>query len=151
MAGMLEPELRETVIGHAEVRQVFDLTKGKVAGCYVARRHQPQRSRPGLRKKQPIYDGGLGTLRRFQDDVKEVRAGLECGIKLGDFSDTCPMMSSSATRSRRCLNSFEHTPRGRAGICWPRPASSRAGALFRRLSFFSAAVPLRAGSGSPAR
>jgi translation initiation factor IF-2 len=40
-----------------------------------------------LRRRQPIYDGGLATLRRFQDDVKEVRAGLECGIKLGDFND----------------------------------------------------------------
>jgi translation initiation factor IF-2 len=91
MAGMLEPELRETVIGHAEVRQVFDLTKGKVAGCYVSdgRISRSARARV-LRKKQPIYDGGLGTLRRFQDDVKEVRAGLECGIKLGDFSEYLP-------------------------------------------------------------
>ena len=91
MAGMLEPELRETVIGHAEVRQVFDLSKGKVAGCYVndGRISRSARARV-LRKKQPIYDGGIGTLRRFQDDVKEVRAGLECGIKLGDFSEYLP-------------------------------------------------------------
>jgi len=91
MAGMLEPELRETVIGHAEVRQVFDLSKGKVAGCYVSdgRISRSARARV-LRKRQPIYDGGIGTLRRFQDDVKEVRAGLECGIKLGDFSEYLP-------------------------------------------------------------
>ena len=91
MAGMLEPELRETVIGHAEVRQVFDLSRGKVAGCYVndGRISRSARARV-LRKKQPIYDGGIGTLRRFQDDVKEVRAGLECGIKLGDFSEYLP-------------------------------------------------------------
>ncbi len=91
MAGMLEPELRETVIGHAEVRQVFDLSKGKVAGCYVndGRISRSARARV-LRKRQPIYDGGIGTLRRFQDDVKEVRAGLECGIKLGDFSEYLP-------------------------------------------------------------
>jgi translation initiation factor IF-2 len=88
MAGMLAPELRETVIGHAEVKQVFDLTKGKVAGCYVTdgRISRSARARV-LRKKQPIYDGGIGTLRRFQDEVKEVRAGLECGIKLGDYSE----------------------------------------------------------------
>lgn len=88
MAGLLEPELRESVIGHAEVKQVFDLTKGKVAGCYVTdgRISRTARARV-LRKKQPIYDGGLSTLRRFQDDVKEVRAGLECGIKLGDFTE----------------------------------------------------------------
>ena len=91
MAGMLEPELRETVIGHAEVRQVFDLSKGKVAGCYVSdgRISRSARARV-LRKRQPIYDGGIGTLRRFQDDIKEVRAGLECGIKLGDFSEYLP-------------------------------------------------------------
>ncbi len=88
MAGMLEPELRESVIGHAEVRQVFDLTKGKVAGCYVTdgRISRSARARV-LRKKQAVYDGGLATLRRFQDDVKEVRAGLECGIRLGDYSE----------------------------------------------------------------
>ena len=91
MAGMLEPELRETVIGHAEVRQVFDLSRGKVAGCYVSdgRISRSARARV-LRKKQPIYDGGVATLRRFQDEVKEVRAGLECGIKLGDFSEYLP-------------------------------------------------------------
>jgi translation initiation factor IF-2 len=88
LAGMLEPELRETVIGHAEVKQVFDLSRGKVAGCYVTdgRISRTARARV-LRKKQPVYDGGVATLRRFQDDVKEVRAGLECGIKLGDYSE----------------------------------------------------------------
>ncbi len=91
MAGMLAPELRETVIGHAEVRQVFDLTKGKVAGCYVTdgRIARTARARV-LRKRQPIYDGGMATLRRFQDEVKEVRAGLECGIRLGDFTEYLP-------------------------------------------------------------
>ena len=91
MSGMLEPELREAIIGHAEVRQVFDLTKGKVAGCMVTdgRIARTARARV-LRRRQPIYDGGLATLRRFTDDVKEVRAGLECGIKLGDFSEYLP-------------------------------------------------------------
>jgi translation initiation factor IF-2 len=91
MAGLLEPELRETVIGHAEVRQVFDLTKGTVAGCSVTdgRISRSARARV-LRRRQPIYDGGIATLRRFQDDVKEVRTGLECGIKLGDFTEYEP-------------------------------------------------------------
>jgi translation initiation factor IF-2 len=91
MSGMLAPEHRETVIGHAEVKQVFDLTKGKVAGCMVldGRIARTARARV-LRRKQPIYDGGLATLRRFTDDVKEVRAGLECGIKLGDFTEYLP-------------------------------------------------------------
>src|SRR2546421_1330294 len=88
MAGLLEPEHRETVIGHAEVKQVFHLTRGIVAGCLVTdgRIARVARARV-LRKRQPVYDGGLSTLRRFPDDVKEVRSGLECGIKLGDFSE----------------------------------------------------------------
>jgi translation initiation factor IF-2 len=91
MAGLLEPEVRESVIGHAEVRQVFDLTKGTVAGCMVTdgRILRSARARV-LRRKQPIYDGGLSTLRRFKDDVKEVRNGLECGIKLGNFDEYEP-------------------------------------------------------------
>jgi translation initiation factor IF-2 len=88
MAGLLEPEHRETVIGHAEVKQVFELSRGIVAGCLVTdgRIARAARARV-LRRRQPVYDGGISTLRRFQDDVKEVRSGLECGIKLGDFSE----------------------------------------------------------------
>jgi translation initiation factor IF-2 len=88
MAGLLDPEHRETVIGHAEVKQVFQLSRGIVAGCLVTdgRVARVARARV-LRKRQPVYDGGISTLRRFQDDVKEVRSGLECGIKLGDFSE----------------------------------------------------------------
>ena len=88
MAGLLDPELRETVIGHAEVKQVFQLSRGIVAGCLVTDGRIARAGRARiLRKRQPVYDGGLSTLRRFQDDVKEVRSGLECGIKLGDFSE----------------------------------------------------------------
>ncbi|MEI8233944.1 MAG: translation initiation factor IF-2 [Verrucomicrobiota bacterium] len=91
MAGLLEPELRESVIGHAEVKQVFQLTKGIVAGCSVTdgRISRTARARV-LRRRQPIYDGNIATLRRFQDDVKEVRTGLECGIKLGDYTEYEP-------------------------------------------------------------
>jgi translation initiation factor IF-2 len=88
MVGLLDPELRESVVGHAEVRQIFELSKGTVAGCYVSdgRIIRSGRARV-IRKRQPIYDGGIATLRRFQDDVKEVRAGVECGIKLGDYTE----------------------------------------------------------------
>jgi len=91
MAGMLDPETREAVIGHAVVKKVFELSKGLVAGCEVkdGRIARTARARV-LRDRTPIYDGGLATLRRFQDDVKEVRSGLECGIKLGDFNDYEP-------------------------------------------------------------
>jgi translation initiation factor IF-2 len=88
MVGMLDPEMRESVLGHAEVRQVFELSKGTVAGCYVTDGRIARNGRARvLRRRQPIYDGGIATLRRFQDDVKEVRAGVECGIKLGDYSE----------------------------------------------------------------
>jgi translation initiation factor IF-2 len=88
MAGLLEPEHRETVIGHAEVKQVFQLSRGTVAGCLVTDGRVARAARArALRKRRPVYDGGISTLRRFQDDVKEVRSGLECGIKLGDFSE----------------------------------------------------------------
>ncbi|HEV2046302.1 MAG TPA: translation initiation factor IF-2 [Chthoniobacterales bacterium] len=88
MAELLDPELRETIIGHAEVKQVFELSRGIVAGCLVTdgRIARVGRARV-VRKRQPVYDGGISTLRRFQDDVKEVRSGLECGLKLGDFSE----------------------------------------------------------------
>ncbi len=88
MAGLLDPEFRETILGHAEVKQVFELSRGIVAGCLVTDGRIARTARARVtRKRQPVYDGGISTLRRFQDDVKEVRSGLECGIKLGDFSE----------------------------------------------------------------
>ncbi len=88
MAGLLDPENREQIIGHAQVKQVFELTKGIVAGCYVSdgRIQRTGRARV-IRNRQPIYDGGIATLKRFQDDVKDVRSGVECGIKLGDYTE----------------------------------------------------------------
>ncbi len=88
MQGLLDPEVREAVIGHAEVKQLFDLTKGMVAGSMVTdgRMSRSARARV-LRRRQAVYDGSLTTLRRFTEDVKEVRAGLECGIRLGDYSE----------------------------------------------------------------
>ena len=88
MAGLLDPETRETVIGHAEVKKVFDTSKGSVAGCIVndGRVARVARARV-LRRRQSVYDGAVETLRRFQDEVKEVRAGTECGIKLGNYDE----------------------------------------------------------------
>ena len=88
MTGLLDPEVREAVIGHAEVKQLFDLSRGMVAGSIVTdgRISRTARARV-LRRRQPVYDGGISTLRRFTEDVKEVRTGLECGIRLGDFSE----------------------------------------------------------------
>jgi translation initiation factor IF-2 len=88
MTGMLDPLTREKVIGHAKVKQVFKVQKGYVGGSQVidGRIDRKQRARV-LRDGQAVYDGGVETLRRFQDEVPEVRNGLECGIKLHGFSD----------------------------------------------------------------
>ena len=88
MVGLLDPELRETSLGTAVVKQVFQLSKFPVAGCSVQSGRIVRNGRARvLRRRQPIYDGAVATLKRFQDDVAEVRAGLECGIRLGDFSE----------------------------------------------------------------
>ncbi|HEX8371809.1 MAG TPA: translation initiation factor IF-2 [Chthoniobacterales bacterium] len=88
MVGLLDPETRESIVGHAEVKQVFDLTRGTVAGCIVTdgRIVRTGRARV-LRRKQAVFDGSMSTLRRFQDEVKEVRNGLECGIKLANYDE----------------------------------------------------------------
>lgn len=88
MLGLLDPETRENVIGHAKVLEVFKLSSGKVGGCMVIDGRIARKARARvLRDDVPIYDGGFSTLRRFKDDVKEVKNGLECGIKLGKFND----------------------------------------------------------------
>ena len=88
MVGLLDPELRETPLGTALVKQVFQLSKYPVAGCSVQSGRIVRNARARvLRKRQPIYDGAVATLKRFQDDASEVRAGLECGIRLGDFDE----------------------------------------------------------------
>ncbi len=90
-AGMLDPELRETILGTAVVKQVFNLSKYPVAGCSVSSGRLVRNARARvLRRRQPIYDGQLITLKRFQDDANEVRAGLECGVRLGDFTEYLP-------------------------------------------------------------
>lgn len=91
MAGLLDPELREAIVGHAIVKQVFNLTRGIIAGSTVTdgRILRTARARV-IRRRQVMYDGGIATLRRFTEDVKEVRSGLECGIRLGDFTEYEP-------------------------------------------------------------
>ena len=88
MTGLLDMLTREKVIGHAKVKQVFKVHRGYVGGSLVidGRIDRKQRARV-LRDGQPVYDGSIETLRRFQDEVPEVRNGLECGIKLQGFSD----------------------------------------------------------------
>lgn len=88
MLGLLEPETRETVLGHAEIRQVFKLNKGKAAGSYVSDGKMLRTAEARvLRDGQVVFDGKMSTLRRFQDEVEEVKSGLECGIRLADYND----------------------------------------------------------------
>ncbi len=88
MAGLLDPITRENVIGTALVKQVIQLSKFPVAGCAVQNGRLVRSARARvLRGKQPIYDGGFQTLKRFHEDVSEVRSGLECGVRLGNFNE----------------------------------------------------------------
>jgi translation initiation factor IF-2 len=88
MAGLLDPELRETITGAAEVRQVFELSKGvPVAGCMVASGRITKGKIRVRRRKDVIYEGIVQSLRRFQDEVSEVRAGMECGIRIEGYSE----------------------------------------------------------------
>ncbi|HEX2099450.1 MAG TPA: translation initiation factor IF-2, partial [Candidatus Synoicihabitans sp.] len=87
MADLLEPELKEAKLGAAEVRATFPLAKGFVAGCLVTEGKITRNAAARLRRKREIvHEGKIGTLKRFKDDANEVRAGLECGIKLDDFN-----------------------------------------------------------------
>ncbi len=88
MLGLLEPETRETILGHAEIKQVFKLNKGRAAGSYVSDGKMLRTAEARvLRDGQVVFDGKMSTLRRFQDEVEEVKAGLECGIRLADYND----------------------------------------------------------------
>ncbi|HEV2454673.1 MAG TPA: translation initiation factor IF-2 [Verrucomicrobiae bacterium] len=88
MAGLLEPVTRETIIGSAEVRKVFELSKGApVAGCMVSSGRIVRGKVRVRRRKDVIFEGVTQSLRRFQDEVNEVRAGMECGIRVEAFGE----------------------------------------------------------------
>ncbi len=88
MAGLLEPILKETVTGTAEIRKVFELSKGvPVAGCMVTNGRIARGKVRVRRRKDLIYEGVTQSLRRFQDEVNEVRAGMECGIRIDGFGE----------------------------------------------------------------
>jgi translation initiation factor IF-2 len=88
MAGMLEPDVKVKISGQAEIKQVFEVAKGNVAGCVVLSGRIARNGRVRLlRNKNILWEGQISTLKRFQDDVAEVRTGLECGIRLGSYQD----------------------------------------------------------------
>jgi len=89
---MLKPEFEEVVTGEAEVREVFGIPRiGKVAGCFVAHGTITRGSKVRfLREGTVIWKGAISSLRRFKDDVREVREGFECGVGLENYSDLKP-------------------------------------------------------------
>ncbi|MGH7977342.1 MAG: translation initiation factor IF-2, partial [Limisphaerales bacterium] len=88
MAGLLDPLVKDVVVGSAEIRQIFELSKGvPVAGCMVSSGRIAKGKVRVRRRKDIIYEGILQSLRRFQDEVNEVRAGMECGIRIEGYSD----------------------------------------------------------------
>ena len=89
VAGLLEPELKEKILGYAEVRQVISISKvGKVAGCMVKEGLIKRGAKARiLRDNTVIYTGALSQLKRFKDDVKEVKEGFECGISFENYDD----------------------------------------------------------------
>ena len=89
LTGLVAPEIREEIVGLAEVKEVFSSPKfGDIAGCIVSeglvKRANPIRV---LRENVVIYEGELESLRRFKDDVNEVRSGTECGIGVKNYAD----------------------------------------------------------------
>ncbi len=89
MTGMLEPVIKETYLGRADVRDTFRIPKvGTVAGCYVSdgiiKRDSEVRL---LRDMVVIFKGKVGSLRRFKEDASEVRNGMECGISIANYGD----------------------------------------------------------------
>jgi translation initiation factor IF-2 len=92
ISGMLAPEIKEQIVGLAEVRDVFKSPKfGAIAGCMVVdgfvKRNLPIRV---LRENVVIYEGQLESLRRFKDDANEVKMGMECGIGVKNYNDVKP-------------------------------------------------------------
>jgi translation initiation factor IF-2 len=90
LSGLLAPEIREKLHGHVEIRQVFKVSRmGNIAGCFVTDGHVQRGSRIRLIRGGAVItdDIAIETLRRVKDDVKEVKAGLECGIKLSGYDD----------------------------------------------------------------
>lgn len=89
LKGMLEPEVKEVLIGRAEVRDIFRISKiGNIAGCRVLDGEIRRNARARLRRGNGlIYEGDISSLKHLQDDVREVRTGFECGINLKNFND----------------------------------------------------------------
>jgi translation initiation factor IF-2 len=89
MEGLLDPDTEEIIVGNVEIRETFKITKvGTVAGCmvkdgYIKRNNPIRLIRDGI----VVYEGEMGQLKRFKDDVQEVKNGYECGLSIKNFND----------------------------------------------------------------
>jgi translation initiation factor IF-2 len=89
LSGLLAPELQEHVIGNVEIRQIFSSSRdGRIGGCYVQSGKITRNNKVRVvRHGEPVFEGGVASLRRFKDDVREVLEGFECGVAVAGFDD----------------------------------------------------------------
>lgn len=121
MEGMLSPEIKEEILGTAEVLETYHITKvGTVAGCIVKEGKLKRSSKIRLiRDGIVIYSGDLGSLKRFKDDVKEVTTGFECGlnitnyndVKIGDLVEAYEEVEVKRRFKKETLSGIERLPR----------------------------------------
>jgi translation initiation factor IF-2 len=123
MSGMLAPDKREEVIGTAEIRQIFKVSKiGSIAGCMVTAGVVRRSARLRLlRNNVVVYTGELESLKRFKDDAKEVREGFDCGLNIKATTTSSKVMCWSSSKSRKS--------RGRCNARPGRPCAGEQGRL----------------------
>ena len=89
LSGMLSPDVSEELLGYAEIREVFSITKvGKIAGCMITEGQVKRGAKVRLvRDDVVVHEGELSQLKRFKDDVREVKEGYECGMAFANYND----------------------------------------------------------------
>jgi translation initiation factor IF-2 len=108
LEGLLEPEIITEVVGTVEIRQVFEVAGGRIAGSFVKSGRAVRGAQARVRRGDAVvYEGHVSSLRRFRDDVKEVQQGYECGIQLRDFNDPEPGDVIEILEERRVARRLE--------------------------------------------
>jgi translation initiation factor IF-2 len=112
LEGLLRPEQREVVLGEAEVREVFKISRlGTIAGCSVRSGVINRQGRVRvIRNAVEVYDGTISSLRRFKEDVREVREGFECGIGIENFNDLKVSDVIECYRTEQVARTLESNP-----------------------------------------
>ncbi len=106
--GMLEPKLKKVFLGRAEIRKVFKLTRGIIAGCYVTKGKFNRQSQVSLvRNGEVIHEGKLSSLKRFKDDVRDVAEGFECGMSIAGYDQIAEGDVIEAFETQKILRKLE--------------------------------------------